>query len=142
MIMRWRVFPWEFVPWGVIPLRIAVGVVFVMHGGQKLFVFSLPATTKFMANVGIPAPEVAAVLVTAVEFLGGLAILLGGGCRVASALLAVDMLVALVAVHLRAGFFLPRGFEFVFTLLGACLTLAALGPGKLSIESLARRWTA
>lgn len=50
---------------GVLALRLVVGLVFVMHGGQKLFVFRLAGTAGFMAKVGNPAPMLAAVVVTA-----------------------------------------------------------------------------
>jgi putative oxidoreductase len=125
--------------WGLVPLRAAVGIVFLMHGGQKLFVYGLAGTGGAMAQMGIPLPQVAAVVVTAVEFLGGLAILLGLFTRWAGLLLAVDMAVAIVAVRLKGGFFAPTGFEYEFTLLGAALTLAVLGSGGVSLDRSFRR---
>src|SRR5207247_9918760 len=85
--------------WGLVPLRLAVGRVFVVHGAQKLFVFGFGGAAGFMAKVGIPLPSVAAVVVTAVEILGGLALVLGLGTRVAAALLAFEMLVAILTVR-------------------------------------------
>lgn len=129
---------WLFGPavaWGLLPLRLAVGAVFVAHGGQKLFVFGLGGTAGFMAQVGIPLPGVAAVVVTFVELLGGLALVLGLLTRLASLLLTIDMVVAVVVVHLPAGFFLPRGSEFALTLLGASLTLLLTGPGALAVDA-------
>jgi putative oxidoreductase len=128
---------WLFGPpvsWGLLPLRLVVGVVFLVHGGQKLFVFGIGGTAGFMAQVGIPAPGAAAVVVTLVELLGGLALILGALTRLASLLLAIDMAVAVVVVHLPAGFFLPRGSEFALTLLGATLTLLLTGPGALAVD--------
>jgi putative oxidoreductase len=87
-----------------------------------------------MAQVGIPAPGAAAVVVTLVELLGGLALVLGALTRLASLLLAIDMVVAVVVVHLPAGFFLPLGSEFALTLLGATLTLLLTGPGALAVD--------
>src|SRR5439155_970912 len=74
--------------WGLVPLRLVVGLVFIVHGGQKLFVFGLGGAAGFMAKVGIPWPFLAAVVVIAVEILGGLALVLGLGTRLAAALLA------------------------------------------------------
>ena len=125
--------------WGLVPLRVAVGVVFLMHGGQKLFVYGLAGTAGAMTDMGIPLPQVAAIVVTAVEVLGGLAILLGLFARWAGLLLAIDMAVAILAVRLKGGFFAPRGFEFEFTLLGAALTLAALGAGGVSLDRMLRQ---
>jgi hypothetical protein len=47
--------------------------------------------------------------------------------------LAVHLL-AILTVHLKAGFFLPMGYEFTLTLLGATLGLALMGSGKASID--------
>src|SRR2546430_15634399 len=71
--------------WGLVPLRLVVGLVFIVHGGQKLFVFGLGGAAGFMAKVGIPWPFLAAVVVIAVEILGGLALILGLGTRLAGA---------------------------------------------------------
>jgi len=116
-------------------LRAVVGIVFLMHGGQKLFVFGLAGTADIMGKIGIPLPSVAATVVIAVELLGGLAILAGFKARWASLLLAIDMTVAIVAARLHGGFFTPYGYEFELTLLGACATLAAVGAGELSLDA-------
>jgi putative oxidoreductase len=120
--------------WGILPLRLVVGLVFIVHGGQKLFGFGLAGTAGFLASLGIPLPMVAATVVIAVELLGGLALLAGAATRIAALALAGDMLVAILTVHARQGFFVPHGVEFVLTLLGACLTLAALGAGAFSVD--------
>lgn len=122
--------------WGITVLRIAVGIVFVAHGGQKLFVSGFGNVAGFMGKIGIPAPMLAAVVVTLVEFLGGLALLVGAFTRWTAALLAIDMLVAILTVHLKAGFFLPAGFEFAFTLFAANVALILLGSGEASLDCL------
>ena len=122
--------------WGLVPLRIAVGLVFVMHGGQKLFVFGLEGTADIMGKLGIPLATLAAAIVMAAELLGGLAIILGLYARWAGAALAIEMLVAIPVARLHGGFFAPYGFEFEFALLGACLTFAAFGTGGASLDRL------
>lgn len=124
--------------WGITVLRIAVGIVFLAHGGQKLFVWGFGNVAGFMGKIGIPAPMLAAIVVTLVEFLGGLALVVGSVTRWAAALLAINMLVAILTVHLQAGFFLPAGFEFAFTLLAANLALVLLGAGEASVDGLLR----
>ncbi len=121
--------------WGLAILRIAVGVVFLMHGSQKLFVFGFHGVAGMLGGLAFPLPMVSAVVLVLVEFLGGLALILGFETRYASFLIAIDMLVAILAVHLKSGFFLPRGFEFAFVLLAASLTLALSGPGVLALDS-------
>ena len=128
----------RFTTWGMLPLRVVVGLVFLMHGGQKLFVFGLAGTADIMGKLGIPLSSLAAAIVIAAELLGGAAIILGLYTRWAGAILAIEMLVAIPVARLAGGFFAPYGFEFEFTLLGACLTFAALGSGGASLERLVR----
>ena len=111
--------------YGFLVLRVAVGIVFAMHGWQKLTMMGIGGVGGFFSSLGIPAPEVA-----------GLALILGIGTRIVGALLAVNMLVALLLVHLPNGFFVDAGgFEFVFTLLAAALFFALAGPGALSLDA-------
>ena len=122
--------------WGLVPLRVVVGVVFLMHGAQKLFVFGLGGTADIMGKLGIPLAALAAAIVIAAELLGGLAIIAGVFTRWAGVVLAIEMLVAIPVARLKGGFFAPYGFEFEFTLLGACLTFAALGSGGASLDRM------
>lgn len=125
--------------WGLLTLRTVVGLVFVIHGGQKLFAFGVAGTAGFLGSLGVPLPAVAAVGLIAVELLGGLGLLLGAWTRIAASLLAADMLVAMLTVHLRGGFFVPDGVEFVLTLFGACVALAGLGAGPWSVDAARSR---
>ena len=124
----------QFAKWGMLPIRIAVGLVFLMHGAQKLFVFGLDGTADIMGKLGLPLPLLAAAIVIVVELLGGLAILFGVFARLAGALLAFEMVVAIFVARLAGGFFAPYGYEFELTLLAACLTFAFNGPGRMSLE--------
>ena len=121
---------------GIAALRFIVGVVFLVHGSQKLFVFHFAGVTAFFTQGGIPLPAVSAVVVTLVEFLGGLALVLGLGTRWAALLLAIDMLGAIVFVHGKNGFFLPTGFEYALTLLVANLALVIAGAGRCALDNL------
>lgn len=127
--------------WAVAILRVVVGIVFLAHGYQKLFTLGFHGVAGFFGAAGIPLPFVSAVIVTLVEFLGGIALLLGLLTRWASALLAFDMLVAILVVHLKNGFFdQQHGIEFPLTLLAACILLAMIGPGAPSLDgALAKR---
>jgi putative oxidoreductase len=120
-------------------LRLVVGVVFFVHGAQKLFVIGIPGVASFLGSVGVPFPMPNAIVVSCVEFLGGLALLLGLFTRWAAVPLAFDMTVALLTVHIRGGFYVPKGIEFVLTLLAACLALVCLGSGALSLDAVLAR---
>ena len=127
--------------WAVTILRVVVGIVFLAHGWQKLFGMGFHGVAGFFGSVGIPVPFVAAVIVTLVEFLGGIALIIGLLTRWAAALTAFDILVAILTVHLKNGFFDQRhGVEFPLTLLAACILLAMMGPGAASVDgALAKR---
>lgn len=121
--------------WGIALIRAIVGIVFLIHGGQKLLVFGVDNVAGMMAHLGIPFPVLSAYMVTTVEFLGGAALLLGLFSRAAAILLAVDMLVAMVKVHFKGGFFLPAGYEYALTLFALNVALLITGPGALAIEN-------
>ncbi len=125
--------------WGLTVVRVMVGLVFAAHGAQKLFAMGLPNVAGFFGRLGLPAPMATAVLITAIELFGGIALILGLPARIAAALLAVDMLGAIVTVHLANGFFLPNGMEFALTLLGANVALVVGGPGMATIADVWNR---
>jgi len=124
---RWR-------GWGITVLRLTLGVVFLAHGGQKLFVFGFDNVAAFMGKIGVPAPMLAAIVVSLVEFLGGAALVVGAFTRWAAVPLAITMLVAILPVHLKDGFFLPAGYEFALTLFSANVALILLGSGEASVD--------
>jgi len=121
--------------WGLTVLRVVVGIVFLKHGWQKLFVWHFAGVAGFLGHLGVPLPMVAAVVLSLVEFLGGAALLLGVFTRWAAWLLAIDMVVAILLVHLKNGFFMPQGYEFALTLLAANIALALTGSGVASVDA-------
>jgi putative oxidoreductase len=121
---------------GIALLRVAIGGVFVAHGIQKLVVFGIPGLAGFMGQIGVPFPTLSAIAVTAAELLGGLALVAGLFTRWAALPIAFSMLVAAVTVHLKAGFFLPDGVEYVLTLFLASIALVLTGSGSFSIDRL------
>lgn len=122
---------------GLALVRIVVGIVFFVHGWQKLFMFGFEGTAGFLGSIGVPAPLVMAVVVTLVELLGGLALIVGLFTRLAAIPIAVTMLVALFTVHLANGFFVSNGgYEFVLTLFVANVSLALAGGGAFAVDNM------
>ena len=120
-------------------LRVIVGITFIAHGAQKLFVFGIDGVTAGFAQIGVPLPGIVGPLVALVELFGGAALVAGLLTRLASAGLGVIMIGAIFLVHLPAGYFLPDGVEFAVVLLAASLTLLVAGPGLYSADALLAR---
>lgn len=115
---------------GLLVLRLTLGSVFLVHGIQKLS--NMEMVIGFFGMIGIPA--FLAWVVALVETVGGVAVILGAGTRIASSLLAVIMLVVIIFVKKGQGF---QAMELDIVLLGLSLGIALIGTGKYSV---ARMW--
>lgn len=114
---------------GLLIMRLAVGSVFVWQGAQKLF-GGMDKVTGMVSGLGFPAPTFFAWVLALVEFIGGIAIILGSGIVLMSILLTVAMLVAFFAVH-NASF--AQGGMGAFLLIGSTLGFAFTGAGKYNL---------
>ncbi|SFJ98824.1 DoxX family protein [Methylocapsa palsarum] len=116
--------------------RILLALIFVLSGASKIT--SYGATAGFMVASGVPG--VLLPLVIATELLGGLAVAFGWRARLAALLLAGFTLAAGVVFHSHfADQQQMISFMKNLAIAGGLLTLAAQGPGALSLDARAKR---
>ena len=120
-------------------LRVVLAVIFIFHGGGKLFgLFGGPGiagAAGMMAGLGIPFPTASATLVGTVEFLGGIALLAGVAVRYVSIPLLITMITAMVTAH--SGFhFMKGGIEHPLTVAVILSALIFTGAGKYTVKNL------
>ena len=132
--------------WVITIARIVLGVVFFAHGAQLALGWfggpGLQSTVQVLReHLRIPAPL--AVLAVAAEFLGGLGLIVGLLSRVAALSIAVVMIVALVAVHWKFGFFMDwygdkkgHGIEYHVLVLALALLVIVKGGGAFSLDQV------
>jgi putative oxidoreductase len=124
---------------GLAILRTVVGIIFIAHGGQKLFVYGFDGVGGAFGQMGIPMAGVVGPSIALLEFFGGFALAAGLLTRLAALGLAFTMVGAIQFAHLKAGFFLPNGYEFVLALLGATALMVFTGAGAFSLDALIER---
>ena len=121
-------------------LRLVLGGVFVAHGAQKLFgSFGGPGiegTAGFHEQLGIKPAKPMAILAGLAEFVGGMLVAAGFLTPFAALALIVVMIVAIVTVHLKNGFFAASGgYEFNLVLIAVAVALILVGSGAYSIDA-------
>jgi len=124
---------------GVLALRLVLGAVFLGHGAQKAFgAFGGPGfngATGFVGSLGFRPARVWAALAVSGELAAGLLFLLGLLTPLAGLLVLATMAVAIAKVHAPKGFFVQNGgYEYNLVLIIAALAVAAMGPGRFSLD--------
>lgn len=124
-------------------IRATAGLLLVPHGAQKLFGlfggYGVAATGQFFqTKLGLPASL--ALIAGLIEFFGGILLAIGLLTRPVAALVAGLMFVAIIQVHLRAGFFWTAG-GFEYPLFWGLVALAYVlrGGGRFSVDALVGR---
>jgi len=130
--------------WVTALMRLVLGVVFFAHGAQKMLGwfggYGFSGTMGFFThNMGIPA--LLAFLAIAAEFFGGIGLVLGLLSRVAAFGIAVNMVVAVLTVHLPNGLFMNwagtqkgEGFEYHLLAIALAVAIMVKGGGAASID--------
>ena len=126
---------------GLLILRLGVGIVFALHGFQKLFGWfgggGIDGTAGWFRSLGFGGGRVAAVLAGSSEIAGGLGLALGLLTPAAAAAVIGTMTVAAFVNGTENGFWsVSKGWELNGYLIVVAWALATTGPGSLSLDAL------
>jgi len=125
-------------------MRLVLGIVFFLHGSQKMLGwfggYGFSGTMHFFTGM-LHIPAVFAFLAICAEFFGGLGLIVGLLARVAAFGIAVNMVLAVVMVHLANGPFMNwagnqkgEGYEFHLLALALLITVMFRGAGAFSVD--------
>lgn len=115
-------------------LRIVLGISFFVHGFVK-FQGGIENTVGWFDSIGIPG--FLAYVVASIELVGGIALILGLGTRIVSALLTLIMIGAILKSKLAIGFLgTPEmaGYELDLAFLVIAIFLAVNGSKLWSLD--------
>lgn len=125
---------------GLLAIRAILAVVFIYHGGQKLFGLfggqGIDAFAGWLQSMDVPAATLNAYLAASAEFFGGIALLLGLATRFAVVPMIGTMVVAILMVHPNAFSAREGGMEYALTLAVVLFGIGLTGAGKISIDAL------
>jgi putative oxidoreductase len=124
-------------------VRFTVGFVMFLHGAQKMLGWwgggGFSGTMGMFESIGIPAPF--AFLAIVAEFFGGLGLIIGFLARIAAFGVMVNMIVAILLLHLRNGLFMNwtgkqggEGIEYHLLVIAMALAVIIGGAGAYSID--------
>ncbi|SEF31682.1 DoxX family protein [Variovorax sp. NFACC27] len=118
--------------------RILIAYLFVPAGISKLLGFG--GTVGYITSVGLPLPEVGAVIAIVVELGFGIALLLGFKTRWTAIVMAIFTVAAALFFHKywsapdAMKMMQQINFNKNIAIAGGLLALAAFGPGRFSID--------
>lgn len=127
--------------WGKLLLRVALGVLILLHGIAK--VMGGPAfIMELLTKNGLPAQL--GYLVYVGEVLAPLLVIIGLWTRPAALVIAINMVVAIALVHMPELLTLSQTGGWALELQGmflfGALAVAMLGAGRLSAGGIWGRW--
>lgn len=114
---------------GLLLVRLAAGWVFFNHGWMKLQ--NLRGADSFFSGLGLPPGT--AMLIAAIEVIGGIMLALGIAPRLAGLVLGIEMVVAMLLVGIPQG-----SYELEALLAAAALAIFMVGAGRYSLYSMER----
>lgn len=118
--------------------RALMSAIFIWSGYAKLV--SQAATQDYFAHIGLPVPMLAWLVTVAIEFVGGIALLVGVQARVAGLVLALWCIATAIVGH--SDFSNPDmqiHFMKNVAMCGGLIYIAIFGGGFYSVDRMLRR---
>jgi putative oxidoreductase len=123
-------------PIGYTLVRIVIGFILFMHGWAKLMGPGLDGVTGMFGKMGLAPAGAFALAAIFLETVGAACVAVGLFTRFFAAALAIEMLIALLTVHLPKGFSASAGgFEYVLLLGIVLFAIAIRGGGPYSVDA-------
>lgn len=121
---------------GLLILRLVLGVTLAAHGYNKFFGGGrIPGTARWFESIGMKPGKFHATVAATTELAAGLGLAAGLLTPIPAAGFVALMLVAAWTVHRANGFFIVKeGWEYNLVLAVSAIAVAALGPGRLSLD--------
>jgi putative oxidoreductase len=117
-------------------VRIVVGIMFLMHVQGKFHAGPNAIATNLMGKNGLEPAILFAYAAMFLESVGGVLLVIGLFTRFVAAALAIEMLIALLAVHLAKGYAASGGgYEYVLLIGVVLFTIAMRGGGPYSVDA-------
>lgn len=132
--------------WTGLALRLAIAVVILPHGVQKLLGwfggYGFTGTMQFFTGTA-GLPWLVGFLVILLEFFGSILLIAGLGSRIIAASMIILFIGIIFISHIQNGFFMNwfgnqkgEGYEYFLLLIGLSAALLLNGSGKLSADKL------
>ena len=120
--------------------RVVLGIIFVAHGWEKLFISGITQTTGQFSAWGVPQPTLSVWITAVAELLGGAFLVVGLLTTFVAGALALLILAAIYFVHLGTGFFVAdNGVEFPLVIIVSLMMIVVFGSGRASIDGVLTR---
>ncbi len=118
-------------------LRVIIGFILLMHGWLKVGTYGVAGVSGLMAKSGLEPAMAFAIAAMFLETVGAICIILGLFTRFFAAALAIELLIGLLAVHLKNGFEAGKGgYEYILLLGIVMFAIAIRGGGPYSVDRM------
>jgi putative oxidoreductase len=122
-------------------LRVLVGLLLFGHGAQKFLGWfggkGLTAADQMVGHLGFRPVRFWSLVLSLVEFLGGLSLALGFLIPIGAAVIIGDMVMAIIKVHASKGLWAANGgFEYNLLIIASSLVFGLAEPQLYSLDHL------